>query len=217
MATLEELQTSVLDVLDDDYFSSDRVAALINQGVRFCAGIVLLPELETSGTVSTVVGASEVEIPVAWSFDRNLYQCSSEAEIEIRVLDSLGALFREYPDYVTERLSGPVKRVCIRTSYLTYYPIPTEITELTCSFYKIPDDLVNDADVPSCLPRDFHEELLINYTLWKCFSELEDGMKGAKINTKYYQDLFNSALASLDMLIDHGQSRCRPVIDSGWI
>lgn len=218
MATLEELQTTIDGVLDDDEgFSLDRIAALINQGVRFCSKVVLLPALETSGVVSTVVGVDHVDIPASWSFGRNLYHCSSADEEEVRVLNSFAAMLQEYPGLRTDQTGGSVKRICIRGNTLVYYPIPETITELTCSFYEMPTLLVNDTDTPDCLPVEMHEELLENYVLWKCWAEIEDGIEGAKINTKYYRELFDIAIGNLDMLIDHGQSRCRPTLDNGWI
>lgn len=217
MATLEELQTTITGVLQDNVFSADRTIALINQGIRFCALNVLLPELESSGVVDTVPDINNVVIPAAWSFDRNLYHCSSTDEVEIKVLDSFNRLLEAYPNMQNEQLDAPVERVLVLRSSLVYYPRPATATELTCSFYRKPTPLVNDADVPTCLPEGAHEELLENYVLWKCYGELEDGFEGKKINTEYYQNLFNIALDNLDMLIDHGQSRSRPVVANGWI
>lgn len=217
MATLEEMQTAISDVLQDDVFSSDRITALLNQGIRFCATVVLLPKLETSGTVDTVAGVGEVEIPASWSFERDLYYCKSVDDTEIAVLDSIGMLIRHEPDYISEQEAGPVEWVCVRANHLVYYPVPAGATELTCNFYKAPDPLVSDADIPSCLPLGFQEELLVNFVLWKCFSEIEDGFEGPKNNTQYYHDLFNVAISSLDTVLNHGQSRCRPNIPNGWI
>ena len=217
MATLEELQVTISRVLQDNVFTSDDTTALINQGIRFCASIILLPALETSGVVSTVVGASEVELPADWAFDRNLYQCNYEGGDSIKVLENLSRLFHYFPNYRAEQTGGYIECACLAGNNLVYYPIPTAITELTCHFYKTPEVLVDDGDNVLCLPVAFHEELLVNYTLWKCFSELEDGFEGAKTNTVYYRDLFNTAVSMLDSVLDHGQSRCRPTLDSGWV
>lgn len=217
MATLEALQTVILDVLQDDACSSDDVTALINQGIRFCAEVVLLPGLEVSNTVNTIIDTSFADIPASWNFNRNLYHCSSPDNVNIKIHNSFGALLQEFPDFWNEQLKGSVERVCIKGNTVVYYPIPTTSIELTCSFYRTPDIVVNDADIPSCLPVSVHEEILENFVLWKYWSRLEDGIEGAKTNTKYYQELFLSAIGTLDTLINYGQSRSRPTIENGWI
>ena len=218
MATVEELQTAITDVLQDDVFSSDRILALINQGIRYCALQVLLPKLEASCILTTIPGSYEVNITGLCDYYRNFYHChDDEGNEEIKVLDSLGALLREYPNFGTSDTTGPVERVFLRVDYLYYYPSPTTATQLHCYFYKNPCVMVNDSDSPDCIPSGMQEELLVNFVLWKCFSELEDGFEGPRNNTQYYRDLFNIALAGLDTLIDYGQSRPRPAVVNGWV
>ena len=218
MATLESILTAVNRVLDDDVFTSDTLTVLVNQGIDYCATRILLPRLEASGTVSTLVGVSRVEIPTAWLFMRNLYACFGEDnDTSIKVLNSITNLLDFYPDYKTDLDEGDIEYVTVTNNHLIYYPIPATSIELISNFYTEPTHLVNDADIPTCLPYGTHEELLENYVLWKAWSELEDGIEGPKTNTKYYQELFLQAFNELDAMIDHGQSRARPVIENGWI
>lgn len=217
MATLEALQTAVSDVLQDNVFSLDKITALINRGIRFCATAVLLPELESSGVVNTDPGANSVAIPPSWLFERNLYFCSSPDDTEIKVLDNFNRLFTVYPDMYNKPLTAPVERVIVQGNSLVYYPVPSVATELICGFYRKATPLEADGDIPSCLPEGTHEELLENFALWKAWNTLEDGIEGPKVNTKYYQDMFNEALGNLDMFIGHGQSRSRPVLNNGWV
>lgn len=218
MATLESILTSVQKSLQDDAFTADDLTKLANQCIDYCCTRILLPMLENSGIVTTDPLTYEVAIPDSWNFARNLYSCFSvDNDTDIKVLNSVQALQDFCPNYKTKLESGDIKYIVIRANYVTYYPIPTGAIDLICQFYSQPTKLVNDSDTPYELPYGTHEELMENFILWKAWSDLEDGLEGPKTNTQYYQSLFMAAFDELDSMIDHGQSRCRPTIENGWI
>ena len=218
MATLEDITSAVQASLQDDVYTTDKITKLANQCIMYCAARVLLPRLEASGEVATILSTYEVEIPSSWSFMRNLYACCSEDNnTDIQVLNSITNLLEFYPNYKTDLTEGDIEYVTVSNNHLIYYPIPATSFTLKNSFYIQPTLLVNDADIPYCLPYGTQEELIENFILQKAWSELEDGIEGPKTNTKYHQELFMQALDELDSLVDHGQSRARPVIENGWI
>jgi len=218
MATLEDVLTSVQKSLQDDAFTVDELTKLANQCIDYCSTRILLPKLETSGVVTTDPLTYEVALPDSWLFARNLYSCFSADNIaDIKILNSAQGLQDFYPDYKTQLLTGDIHYIFIRGDFITYYPIPKTAIELTCGFYRQPVPLTDDGDVPYALPYGTHEELLENFILWRAWGDLEDGIEGAKTNTLYYQALFMSAFNELDSMIDHGQSRSRPVVPNGWI
>lgn len=218
MATLESIVEAVQVSLQDNVFTTDKLTKLANQGIQYCSKRVLLPKLEVSGLIDTTLATYETIIPDSWLFDRNLYACfCADNNISIQVLNSIDNLMTFYPDYKTDLQEGNIKYVVVRGNYLTYYPIPAEVIALDCNFYTQHTPLVNDSDIPYCLPYGTHEELLENFILWRAWSDLEDGLEGPKVNTQYYRELFMIAFDDLDSMIDTGQSRCRPVIENGWI
>lgn len=218
MATLETLLEAVQESLQDNVFTSDKLTQLVNQCIDYCSTRILLPHLETSGLVSTVLGTYETPIPVSWAYARNLYACfNADNNTHIQVLNSIINLMDFYPDYKTELLEGDIEYVLKHGDNLVYYPIPVTVFELNCNFYTQNTPLVNNADIPYSLPYGTHEDIIENYVLWKTWAELEDGLEGPKTNTQYYRELFMLAFDELDTMIDTGQSRQRPVIRNGWI
>ena len=46
-------------------------------------------------------------------------------------------------------------------------------------------------------------DLLVNYTAWKIFELIEDGLEGPGVNTQRYQELFLKALRTLELTIPY--------------
>ncbi len=217
MATLETLNDVILDIIQDPSITSDTVTSLINQGIRYIASQVLLPELSSEGPVETVVGSCATTVPSAWNFERILFNAEVEGTQDIQVVQSKEELHRVYPNYETELQSGLVEFALVTGSNLTYYPIPTEITEIFCKFYTKPTPLVSGTDEPVCIPEALQEDLLENFTLWKLYTRIEDGVEGRKVNTVYYKAEFYKALETLEDTIDEGQSRALAHRLNSWI
>lgn len=217
MATLEDILIQVQEKLQDSSFSSDKLLGFINSGIRRCAHVVLLPELETTGTFVTSPTLNSVAIPVGWNFGRNLYGASVLNASAIQVLPSLGQLRDQAPWIDTEVRAGEVTYLTTRRGQLVYTSSPSVATIVVCKFYEAPTDLVLDTDEPSCLPLALQESLLVNFALWKSFEEIEDGIEGEKVNTSYYKSEFNDALVDLDFMFDSGRSALDPPRESSWI
>jgi len=221
MATLEDLRQNIKTALQDSSFSDDDIDAKINQGLEVCALYVLLPELESIGNFTTVPGSLEVAIPSAWEYHRNLYSAqdlNDSSTQDIEILSSLSLLKKYYSGFDQSNVpTGDVEFITTRGSSLVYVPSPTGAIEITCRFYMKPTPLVLDSQSPDYLPAALHEELLESFVLWKCWSIIEDGIEGPKINTSYNRKAFSSALVELDDLIKMGQSSPPPKRFSGWI
>lgn len=221
MATLEEIRNKVIKAIQDDNdesFSVEEIDAEINEGLKYVSRNVALTALEATGTFDTELNTDVVSIPTDWNYQRRLHNATSSAVKRIKVATSINLLRNKYPislEYGPEY--GDVDILAIFNNQITYYPIPQEVQTVTCKFYQNPTPLVEDTDIPTCLPDGTHIDLLKNYALWKLNEIIEDGVEGAKVNTRYYKNEFKEALGELDDHIDEGQSSTDPIRDNGWI
>jgi hypothetical protein len=217
MTTFGELKTTVLDATDDDSVLDHHVSALINQGIKWCASKVRLPDLESSGVFDTVADEPAADIPIAWLYHRGLYAAAVPTGNPIKVVASIGLIKDKYPEIDNELIEGPIQFLTIRSGQLIYYPVPEVVTTVYCKFYEVPFTLAKSKDVPTYLPDHLHGPLLESYALWKVYAKIEDGNEGSKINTKYYKNEFKEAFDELDDDIDEGQSAPTPLRESSWI
>lgn len=244
MATLGDLLELVQDKLQDTAYDDDKLTAVINTGIRRVANVILLPELEVTGTFDTDPLTTSVVIPVNWNYCRGIYSAHPLCTMEIdpltglividpitglevshpiateyhpQVLSSMG-LLRAQAHYVdTEVRQGEIDFLTTRRGMLVYTPSPRLVTRMLCKFYENPPALVDDDEIPTCIPEVHHESLLVNFALWRCFEEVEDGIEGDKVNTAYYKNEFNEALAELDLKLETGRSVQDPYRESQWI
>lgn len=211
MATLGDIKTAIKLNCKDSSITSTKINAAVNEGLKHVAKKILLPELESSGVVSTVVDDLSVIIPADWNFMRNFYACDIVDQDSPGIINSIEHLKRIYPEYDTDRESGEIEYIVPLFASIIYYPIPTEVTELKCKFYKLPTPLVKDTDVITGIPEGYQEPLLENYALAKIWKSIEDGMEATPKNAPYHRALFQAAFEELDEKIDTGQSRAEVV------
>ena len=209
MATLEQLRTWIESTVDDDSFEADYIDALINEAIEEIAAQVLLPDLESSDVVTTVVDSAVADLPADYS--RGLYGVSiAEQTRQPVVLSSMKLMQERYPDIEAENVTGDIKYVCTRGTELVYQPVPVEATDVTIRYYMNPTPLASDGDSPSYIPARMHRPLIVSYVYAILFDDIEDGMEGVKANTQRHEQRYEVALAKLAGSIKTGQSRPGP-------
>ncbi len=214
MPTVEEIIEDIVDIVDDpDFESNTDLVLLVNRAIRAVASSphILLPGLETSGTVTTVVDAAFVDLPA--EYHKGLYGCDSTLEPNsiIDVAASLGVMRSRYGPLNNR---GYVSTVCVRGGQLCYQGIPAIVDTLTLYFYGHPPSYA-EGDTPAIIPEQFHDTLLVEYCCWKAFAKIEDGIEGAKVNTAYYKNEYELHLEELGRFIGRqgAQSKRRvPVV-----
>ena len=208
MATLGDIKAAVkVHCQDSSKTGSTKLNLLVNEGLRHVAKKLLLPDLESSGVVSTTLNQNFTVYPASWNFMRNLYQCEVADTEKITIFNSVEHLERVVPNYETEAEEGDIKYVVPNFASIIYYPIPAVVTDINCRFYKLPATLVKDTDPITGIPEGYQEVLLENYVLSKVWKSIEDSMEGPPKNAMYYKGLFDEAFNELDDKIDTGQSR----------
>lgn len=211
MPTLAQLREYVIDTVNEPSVDEDAVDLLLSEAMAVVAGEILLPELDTSGTVLTGLG-TEVALPL--TYERGLYKCLVAGQGKApTVLTSMEQMLERYPEYSYDPLYGEVESVCIHAGKLIYYPIPEYAVSVTLFYYRAPTPLVSENQVPDCIPTEYHRKLLANYAIKELWDPIEDGMEGAKVNTARYEQKFFDALAEFDASITQGRSRPAPPRD----
>lgn len=242
MATASELIANVRRLIQDDSYGDEIILGFLNEGITEIAawdnddpklglvGNILLPALETSAVVTTSLTDPFVSLPA--NYGKNLYKVTFADQVSpIDILSNMRVMLEQWDDALTHE--GPVEDVTVVGGRLYYQPIPTEATELTLWFYRLPTLLANfdpsgentgfmdsgdttfqgdddtgfiDAlsdDIPNCLPDHLHKSLLVSYAAKEIFNEIEDGIEGRKINTERYEGKYQQALTALYLGIKH--------------
>lgn len=216
MANLEFLRNVVKRRLLDPSVTADSIDAALNECLSYVSGRLLIAKLETTGVVNTVLNECEVAIPEGWNYDRNLFGCSVADAAPIQILNSVSQLVNLYPNFRTEKKSGPIEYILVNKGNLIYYPIPKEVVELTTEFYMSAPLMTKDTDIPSIIPIGLQKKLLTSFALKELYLDVEDGVEGATPNTAKYNGLFEIAFDELDDTIETGQSRPEPHRVTGW-
>jgi len=242
LATASELIADVRRLIQDDSYGDETILGFLNDGITEIAawdnddpklglvGNILLPALETSAIVTTSLTDAFVALPA--NYAKELYKVTFAGQLSpIDILSNMRVMLEQWDDDLTHE--GLVEDVTVVGGRLYYQPIPTEATELTVWFYRLPTLLENfdpsgentgfmdsgdttfqgdddtgfiDAlsdDIPNCLPDHLHKSLLVSYAAKEIFNEIEDGIEGRKINTERYEGKYQQALAVLYRGIKH--------------
>ena len=220
MATKRELVEEIQDIVQDASYTVLRIVRYLNRALREIAGAVPvpLPALEAQGTVSTSLAASYVALPVSATtpavvqgYHRDLYFCYSAAQNdEVRVYPSLEFLASEDPSMA---LAGIITAVAVAGANLWYVRRPGVSDTLTLRYFTDPAALVNDSDIPTCLPLHLHEKLLVNMVCGYIFDRIEDGIEGEKTNTNHHKAEFSDAFSQLIYWIGPPHTRPTPIND----
>lgn len=217
MPTLQEISDRIINIVQDPAYTT-QLTGYINEGIQRCASLVLLPMLESVGTVDTVLDSVETDIPVSWNYDRNLYIVDSAlTKNGVDVFSSVALFSREHPQFRVDKTAGDVVAVTIYNEKLVYYYVPAEVDTLTCAFYTKPTLLSVSTDVPTCLPDFLQMKLLSSYVCSEIYDLIEDGVDGIKINTQKHLAAFNKAIEELSNYYNAGQSRPEPSREKQWI
>ena len=209
MATGEQLIDRVVKTVDDPSLDTGEILELLGEGLLAIASVVLLPALEETDPVDTIIDANTVSLPA--TFHRGLFDCQEQdTSNPVRVLNSKRQLLAKYARLDQE---GMVRHVCRSGDNLIYQPMPTEVRTLTLSFYRLPDTLIESSS-PNCLPVRY-QKALFHYACYNLFDDIEDGMEGAKINTLRHQGHFDELVREIELFFRDSQSRPAPPVISG--
>jgi len=203
MATFKELTDRAILLVSDPGLN-DTIPVLINQGVNEIAGGMLsslasivtppLPELFTIGTVDTDIATAFVNMPD--NFHRTLQFAVKANGSEVDIANSF-IEFTETSPALDK--AGAISEVIEHGKKFYYLNIPSVSEEVIVHYYRVPVDMVEDADVPDGIPLHLHMSLLVNFACWKAYEFIEDGIEGETPNTDKYREFFFTALKTLEL------------------
>jgi len=208
MATVESLRDIIIGSILESSYTDEQIDRLINQAIRKTSGMVLLPVLERSDTVTTVVATPYVDVPD--DFGHNLFGAATTAG-SVDVLASMRLLLDEYPLFGVSDEVGDIQHCCLSGSQIAIHPVPATATSMRLFYHTWPAILADTDDVTQYITdEEIQEDIIVNYALWKLHKGIEDGLEGAMNNTAYHEAQFKNAVRAIGATIRQGQSRPTP-------
>lgn len=178
---LSEIREEVSIIIQDDYFTDEIIDAYINDVYLSVTAQCLIPELKGIDTVTTVLSQAYTSLTgVVGGFSGVLSRVYDSQQRQLVILPTLETLISLNGNLSD---SGDVEAVALEGSTLWYYSIPDIESTLTLVYYKNPDLLTSDSDEPTAIPDFLHRQILVNGASALCFSLVEDGIDGDKVNT----------------------------------
>lgn len=200
MATVNTLTARIRRIIQDDYYTSADILALLNQGQREVAGGVTydlrlpptppLPDLLTQANVSASASTAYVALPS--DFHRNLFHVVDSDDWIKEINHSWIDFLKSYPGLDE---SGTVAQVCVRGNRLYFQP--RQNTTLTIHYNRRPTDMSASDDEPDGIPWHLQERVLVSYVCRELFDEIEDGIEGQKVNFQKWNATFEASMAEL--------------------
>ena len=201
------LADKVLRKIQDGSYTWQDVVDEFNGCLVYLSGKYNLPDLEHTEDIQTDPRTGRVLLPA--NFQKNLWFCKSTTHNRpIAIDDTVINLFRRYT--VLDQ-TGVVRRVAVRGRHLHYQRVPSSAETLRLVYYRYPDRLRTRQDKPTCLPDHLVESLLVNYACKEIYSEIEDGIEGAQVNTDRYSNRFAKAEAELASIPEILADRHAPI------
>ena len=200
MPTSTELIQDVKDAVLGASFSNTAILRSLNKGINRVAGMVLLPDLETSDTVTTGTG-NYLDLPD--DFHRELQAVYDDTnKRKVKIYDSFVEFLRRYPGL--GYTGSSVEAVSNRAQRLYYQPIPDTAQDFTVYYYRKPVALVEVSvppvvgaqTTPDGIPEHLATDLLVSFAAMDLWRNLEQD-ENNQPNVEKYAALFGRALIEL--------------------
>ncbi len=192
----EELLDIIEKKLQDPSFDREEdLLRLMNQGLMISAR-KHLENLQASDTVTAIPEENSVAMPA--DYHHSLFKAFNITRNKPCVVCyQRHTLIEMYlGDFVRQ---GIVEAVVAEGGFLHYRKEPNDPEDIMLYYYRYPTMLEDSAaSEPDCLPVELREQILVNFVLWKVYSDLEDGWEGHRPNTEYYENEFGKGIVLLD-------------------
>lgn len=180
------LVTEVLKIVDSAGFAAADALKYLNRAQLAVANRLLLPDLADGyDTVTTSTSAYSVALPS--DYHKGLFLAQVDDE-QVNTFKDILSLSKVYGKLTTT--AGSIVAVAINAGNLVYQEVPATAADIELFYYRKPVDMTNvDTSFPDGLQDvDAYDDALIYYACWKMYTQVEQGLEGAKIDTKYNED-----------------------------
>lgn len=191
-----ELKDEVEILVDDpSAVIMDRIPGVVNEAVLAVANApgIVLPGLKALYTSETVLGQAYLTLPDN-NAEKLLFVSAVDSGTPISVNNTLEDLLGDYPTLTEE---GDVEAVALEGSTLWYHKIPSLATPLLVLYYKKPEVLTLDTDIPSVIPEHLHRKTIVPYAGMILYNLIEDGIEGEKVNTAVQMNFHDQGIIEL--------------------
>ena len=216
MATLSDIRSEIEAVIQSDLLNASYLSTTlntrINRAITSIAGGIMMPNLQlspplpdlySSGTVSTSTSAAYKALPT--TYQRNVFMIADDSDE--RIPPPPGGdyySFMLFLNSISDKSlgeSGSIYRVCIKGNNLYYQGIPTASEDLTVHFYRKPVAIALDAAVPDGIPDFLQVKLIKNYVIREFFADqIKEDFKSEQLRQSriaWHDSEFYSAMQDL--------------------
>lgn len=166
---LGELEAELaLYVQDDDI--ATHFKAWINNAVTEIANDFSLPALKLKESVDLVCTESDWLYDMDSSYMKKLYKCYDSNYNKITIKSRLGEI--DDLDVEHSDTGSNITHVAVRDTQIGVYPMADETIKLW--YFKKPTDLVSDSDELTCIPKQYHDRVIIPKIIVKAYHLLMD-------------------------------------------
>lgn len=186
---LSELREEVKLIVQDSSFTDAMVDGYLNLALQDACAQCLLPSLKRISTVTTSTTEAYVNIStLTGGFSGRLVKVLNGNGESIEIVPSLELLLEEYGT-MTE--AGDIERCCLEGSVLWYAKIPDAEETLTVLYFRDPEELTDDADVPGDVPVFCHRPVLVYGAAALIYDLIEGGDidDTQRVNTRAYESM----------------------------
>ena len=190
---LGSLIAKVQDAVQDTSVATTSAATnWINDGLREASFRVDFAALRTNDTVATVVDTTYASLPS--NYQRELYfLVNTTTGIRMTIYPTLQDILTFYPLLDQEDMDAVMAAVD-EGNRLYYQAVPETAQNLQLYYYRNPDTLTADADVPEAIPSHLHEDTLVPYAAYRGWDLIEQAMNEKKTNSASYLARFELAI-----------------------
>ena len=193
----------VMRAVDDGSFSPSDVKSYINDGLEAVAGMLPLPSLEKTATVTTVLSQAYLTLPTDF-YHHVRFVKSQTTRRHITMYPDLARMYECTP--VAE--AGTVRRATVVGNSLHYSPTPATVENLTIVYHAAPTRYATSTG-PDYIPAHIGPALLEAYACKEIWDLIEDGIDGSPVNAQRWQAKFDKRLEDLRLYL--GPFYNRPV------
>ena len=194
---LGELRDEVKLLVQDGSFTDGQVDSWINQVVADACAQCMLPSLKRMGIVATDTALAYVSVAaMTGGFSGRLIKVLNGEGVPVGIVPSVELLMTEY-GAMDE--AGDIESCCLEGTTLWYAKIPAVSENLTLLYFCNPEELVDDADVPSDIPTFIHRQLIVNGAAAIAYDLIEGGDLDAegRVNTRVYSGMAQDGMRKL--------------------
>jgi hypothetical protein len=176
---LSEIRNEVSSFVNDSAFTADIIDGYINDVYKQVVAACLVPELKGVDTVSTTANAYVSLSNVSGGFSGSLSRVYKSTGVSLKIYEKLEDLMDFSGGLMSE--AGDILAVALEGSVLWYSKIPETAEVLTVLYYRNPELLFGDVDIPVMIPDFLHRDILVNGAISIAFNIIEGGLEGVKV------------------------------------